>query len=176
MNIKKNIKIKNIKIKNRGFFCFWAAALIACMAAIFALSSKTGGQSGEMSGAIVSGLFGVNADGGAGAPESAAALEKFERLDFILRKSAHFLIFSALGFCVANLIGQTQIAENKKRVFWLSLGFGSFYAATDEWHQYFVPGRSCMWQDWAIDTAGVFAGVSAALLFARILKKLITKN
>jgi len=30
----------------------------------------------------------------------------------------------------------------------------SAYGATDEWHQFFVPGRSCEWGDWIADTTG----------------------
>ena len=30
----------------------------------------------------------------------------------------------------------------------------SLYGASDEWHQYFVPGRSCEFGDWIADTAG----------------------
>jgi VanZ family protein len=42
--------------------------------------------------------------------------------------------------------------------FILAVGFCSFYGATDEWHQSFVPGRSSDIFDWVADTTGaIFA-------------------
>lgn len=42
--------------------------------------------------------------------------------------------------------------------------FASFYAATDEIHQYFVPMRSCDFWDWCADTTGAL--LAAWLLHA----------
>ena len=44
---------------------------------------------------------------------------------------------------------------------WLT---GTAYAVTDEFHQSFVPGRSCEFRDIVIDSCGVLTGVLAALL------------
>ena len=41
---------------------------------------------------------------------------------------------------------------------------GTAYAVTDEFHQSFVPGRSCEFRDIVIDSCGVLTGVLAALL------------
>lgn len=40
-----------------------------------------------------------------------------------------------------------------------SLVFCSFYGVTDEWHQYFVPGRSPSAGDWLADTIGAAVAV-----------------
>jgi len=40
------------------------------------------------------------------------------------------------------------------------------YAALDELHQVFVPGRTCLLQDWLIDTAGAFVGIGLVVLWA----------
>ncbi|MEI6218316.1 MAG: VanZ family protein [bacterium] len=48
------------------------------------------------------------------------------------------------------------------RTFWLAIVIASTYGATDEWHQSFVPGRTCDVWDWASDTAGAVAGAAAA--------------
>ena len=50
----------------------------------------------------------------------------------------------------------------------LSWAFGTFYAITDEIHQYFVPGRFCDWKDVCIDSAGVALG---CLICSLITKK-----
>ncbi len=45
----------------------------------------------------------------------------------------------------------------------LTLLFCSFYGATDEWHQYYVAGRTADYTDWLADTAG--AAVAVLVLF-----------
>ena len=104
-----------------------------------------------------------------------------------LRKGAHFFVFSVLGFCVANAVrhiclerrpggaGRSDAGGDKRdhsskknghrRVFWISLCWCSAYGALDELHQYFVPGRACMWQDWLIDTMGAALGIWITCLF-----------
>lgn len=41
-----------------------------------------------------------------------------------------------------------------KLLFWVTLGFCSFYGVTDEWHQSFVIGRTPDVLDWLADTIG----------------------
>ena len=121
------------------------------MIAIFLFSSRNADQSGKMSEAVTETLFGNKSP-------------FLETLEVFVRKSAHFLIFTALGFCAANTV--KQVVHKKKSIFAISLYIGSVYAATDELHQYFVPGRSCMWQDWLLDTAGVLSGIGAAFFIS----------
>ena len=49
----------------------------------------------------------------------------------------------------------------------LSWVCGTFYAITDEIHQYFVPGRFCDWKDVCIDSAGVALGCLICSLIVR---------
>ena len=44
----------------------------------------------------------------------------------------------------------------------IAVAITSAYGATDELHQYFVPGRSCDVYDWVADTAGAFFTLLAA--------------
>ena len=46
----------------------------------------------------------------------------------------------------------------------IAWGAGTLYAVTDEFHQYFVPGRCCDWKDMCIDSAGVATGCLLCLL------------
>ena len=71
--------------------------------------------------------------------------------DLVLRKLAHFAEFAVLGALLLRAVGREGAA----------VVLGSIYAATDELHQMFVPGREASPLDWAIDTAGVVAGVVA---------------
>ena len=47
----------------------------------------------------------------------------------------------------------------------------SIYAATDEIHQIFVPGRACRVLDWGIDTGGAALGAFAVLLIITLSAK-----
>ncbi len=62
-------------------------------------------------------------------------------------KAGHFLVYGLLATLLARL-------GRGPRALWLALLATSAYGASDEWHQYFVPGRSCDVMDWLADTAG----------------------
>lgn len=153
------------KIK-RFLFWFWAAAALACMAAIFFFSSETAEQSGGTSSSLTKSLFGFS-DEKTGEPKEENRTVFIEKMGMIVRKSAHFLIFFVLGFCTANTI--KGITDNKRRLFWIPFAWCVLYAITDEIHQYFVPGRSCMWQDCVLDAAGSAAGIGAAFFIFMII-------
>ena len=53
----------------------------------------------------------------------------------------------------------------------LAFIFSVLYAASDEWHQNFVPGRSASARDVLIDSTGVCIGVLVYLLAERYLSK-----
>jgi VanZ family protein len=151
-------------IKNKKAFFFWAAATFVCMAVIFWFSAQNAEQSGELSGSLTHRILSA-LQNWFGLSDAA-----FDTLEVLVRKTAHLSIFFVFGFCAANTVW--QITQNKRRVFFISLVWCSFYAATDEWHQYFVPGRACMWQDWLIDTVGVLLGVGAAFLVIWLIAKI----
>lgn len=84
-------------------------------------------------------------------------------LNFILKKAAHiteYAILYLLTFKSINHIktvrqGKELIRElPKKTNYWLPLIFVILYAASDEIHQYFVPGRHARWYDVSFDTLG----------------------
>lgn len=140
-------------------------ASLLCMIAIFWFSSQNAEQSGEMSLSLTHRIFGT-IGGWVGVDE----IEPFiDILDMLVRKSAHLVIYGILGFCVSNTI--MQITENKRYIFWISLVWCSFYAATDELHQHFVPGRAGMWQDWVLDTVGALIGIGAAFFISSLIYK-----
>ena len=82
-------------------------------------------------------------------------------LEILVRKSAHIIVFAALGFCFANTL---KYRLKGRKLFLISVCLTSFYAVTDEVHQIFVPGRSGRFEDWLIDTAGALIGVSLAFI------------
>jgi len=67
-------------------------------------------------------------------------------------KYGHFLVYGLLATLLCRL-GTGWPAAG-----WALLA-ASAYGATDEWHQLFVPGRSCDVFDWLADTTGAALAV-----------------
>jgi hypothetical protein len=70
--------------------------------------------------------------------------------DLVLRKLAHAAEFAVLGALLLRAVAAERTA----------LALGIAYAATDELHQHFVPGRLGSPVDVLIDAAGVAIGVA----------------
>ena len=62
-------------------------------------------------------------------------------------KMGHFLVYGLLATLLVRL-------DRSPLGWWLALLVTSPYGVSDEWHQSFVPGRSCELGDWVADTAG----------------------
>ncbi len=83
--------------------------------------------------------------------------EQMDRLDGIVRKTAHFSEYALLGFLTYS-IAICWNMRNKKGTA-CSFLFVAALAAMDEFHQYFVPGRfSSLW-DVCIDSTGCLVGM-----------------
>lgn len=90
---------------------------------------------------------------------------------YIVRKTAHFLEYAALGFFLRLFLYGIRLPHLPAFVLTLLLGAG--YAGLDEYHQLLVSGRSAMWQDVVLDSAGVLFGLLLAslIIFSRVRKK-----
>lgn len=80
-----------------------------------------------------------------------------DTVDHPVRKTAHAMEYAVLGFLTAGIF-----ADKRKRWKWnilLPWLIAAGYAATDEFHQLFVPGRSGQISDVILDSAGALAGV-----------------
>lgn len=62
---------------------------------------------------------------------------KAEELDPLIRKLAHYTLYT-LGGILISVAVVTYDLTTKKKIF-ITQGIGSIYAITDEIHQYFVP-------------------------------------
>ncbi|RME01794.1 MAG: VanZ family protein [Calditrichaeota bacterium] len=80
----------------------------------------------------------------------------------------HVVVYLPLGFLLS-LATETQPGPFKKSPAFWSVFLGVAYGLTDEFHQYFVPGRFMEVFDWGADALGVFIGVGLFYL-ARALK------
>jgi VanZ family protein len=92
----------------------------------------------------------------------------FELKDKFLHAGEYFvlgaLLTRSLSVIMSGLTG---------RAFIIWIGFvGALYAASDELHQYFVPGRSCDFADWIADIVGLACG--AAIIYIIGVRKRTT--
>lgn len=145
----------------------WAWTLVAAwMVLIFLLSAQPAEASSSLSGSIlqvVGGALdaGVRALGGTGLSATARAL-----LHVVVRKTAHFVVYLVLGGLTARALVVSQSAGEGHIVpgwGWRRTGvvawlIATTYAATDEVHQLFVPGRGAQVTDVLLDSSGALVG------------------
>jgi len=129
------------------------------MGVIFAFSHQPGQDSSRLSGCItihianLLEMLGMDISG--------------MDLGFFIRKAAHFSIYFVLGILtfIANYANRRRLVESAVVAVLISTG----YAVLDEYHQSFIPGRSCQLKDVLIDSSGSFAG-AAVCLCLRLIK------
>lgn len=85
--------------------------------------------------------------------------EFIENWQIPIRKSAHFVEYMIFGFLVSLAVG--LLPGKPKVMFVFVFIFWVLYAATDEVHQAYVPGRKPSIVDVFIDSAGALAGILA---------------
>lgn len=132
-------------------------AVVAVMVFIFIMSAQTQDESSETSGRIVDIFIDVFLPGFDELPIG----EQTDKLDVItnvIRKLAHFTEYAVLGIFLALHFNELKSRLNCKAELWQSTIVGILYAISDEFHQYFVPGRGPGIKDVFIDTLGVFTG------------------
>ena len=95
-----------------------------------------------------------------------------EKIDFPVRKCAHASEYAVLGVLMLGTAYSFAEDQGKKNrlLCWCA---GTAYAATDEFHQLFVPGRSCQFRDVCIDSAGILTGI---VLFSLIKHQIAKYN
>lgn len=92
----------------------------------------------------------------------------FHTTDYIIRKLAHFSVYTLLGFLLFSAIGKCRLLSFRSLIVTVT---GFLYACSDEFHQYFVSGRSCQFTDVIIDTCGVIFGIVISIAVFRIYKR-----
>ena len=148
------------------------------MALIFSLSSQNAAVSSGTSGNVIRLIVGIFYPGFDNLP-AAEQTEIVASLQFLARKSAHFSIYMILG-----VLSFLTFISYEKLLFALRLtlsgGICLLYAASDEIHQLFIPGRSVEVIDVMIYFSGAALGIALSmlvfLLICRIKKKRTEKN
>ena len=83
--------------------------------------------------------------------------ETIATLHFLIRKAGHFTEYAILALLLRRAIGHDGL-----KPFGLALLVAATYAATDEFHQSFVPGRTPARGDVLIDTSGALVALLVA--------------
>lgn len=141
--------------------------LFCWMALIFYFSAQPADESSELSGGFVTAIIkAVYPTFDALSQQQQAHITDI--LSFIVRKTAHFSEYFVLG--VLSFWAVDTLNERKEFVKALTaFVFCVIYSASDEFHQYFVPGRACRFVDVLIDLSG---SLTAIILLAFILYKI----
>lgn len=173
---------------------FWISHMLvaAWMIFIFVMSSQPGGTSGEISGSVSHLFMQIwNVIFFRGWTEM-EILQMAEVWDYPIRKLAHMTEFGILAMLLFWMLGQyeyfkqnklvkgehkshfeiqlhgnTRLLLNKRYAFaWL---FAVIYAATDEFHQLFVPDRAGLFTDVCIDAFGATIALTVITVARRII-------
>lgn len=80
-----------------------------------------------------------------------------DAIESMVRKAAHMTEFGILSVLVYVWLGKWQMAADTRRS--LAAISAMLYAASDEFHQLFVPGRAGSIRDVVIDSTGAILGV-----------------
>ena len=96
--------------------------------------------------------------------------EIIDRIESVIRKIAHFSIYTLVGFLLMSLMSTYKMKEIDQ--IGTSLIIGVIYASTDEIHQAFIPGRGPQITDVMLDSLGVLTGIFIAILLLEIFRKI----
>ena len=153
------------KIKVTRYF-FWLMTL-AVMAFIFMMSSQNAEVSSANSEGLIFNLLNTFY-------QKFRDMSDGEKLSFIetvhapIRTAAHGIVYCALGFSMFSAMCTYAIGWGAK--FGVTIPFCIVYAASDEYHQTFVSGRSAQFQDLIVDTVGALIGISVVFIFVLVYR------
>jgi len=135
---------------------------------IFGFSAQNGEKSGSLSKTMITKISDI------------IKIDENKKESFILkgegiiRKLAHFTIYTSLGIWSMAFISTFNIKQ-LNRIIYTTI-WGIIYAGTDEIHQLFVSGRNGSILDVILDTTGVIFGICIVVIILKIKDKIKLKN
>lgn len=135
---------------------------------IFGFSSQNGEQSGGISRKVTETILKASSNYNKLEEEEKEII--LHRTESIIRKVAHFSIYTVVGFLLMGLLSTYKIKDKWRLI--MTIGIGILYAISDEFHQSFSPGRSPKITDVYIDTLGVIVGALLVILIRMVYKKI----
>lgn len=150
--MNKSIKFKKNLIFKRVLFLI---LLAIAFYVIYNFSAQNGEISGSLSLKVTE--FIVKIVSKVKNMDEVVKLHYIEKLHPIIRKLAHFSVYTVVGFSIMGFMCTFDIKNIIKVI--ISFSVGVTYAISDEIHQYFIPGRSARVFDVCIDSLGVLTGI-----------------
>ena len=141
------------------------AAMLGMMALIFFLSAQPGESSGALSESVADSMQ------HSGAADLLLPAWFSANVYANVRKWAHVYIYAALG-AAAGVTASFWLPDwTRSRQAGLAAAVCFAFAASDECHQFFVPGRAVLFSDIGVDALGFVPGILAALLVLCLLQR-----
>lgn len=155
----------------QGWVRILTTALTIClMVLIFFFSAEDADRSNATSG-MVARWFAERFTAGFSEMTAEEQQALIDDIQFTVRKSAHFLEYTALGFMIRCCLESWAGDRRKKGLGPAGWTLGALYAATDEAHQLLVDGRGGTVTDVLLDSSGVLTGVLIWTLIFRCLNR-----
>ena len=149
------------------------------MALIFSMSGKVADESAAESHGLI-GFIGEHFVPGFDEWDESRREAFIEKYDHPVRKAAHMAEYAILAILLTGALytgkeaggtdGRRGVFSSPYLIAWL---ISAIYAASDEFHQTFVPGRSGEVKDVCIDSLGALIGVFLAVIAISVIKYLI---
>ena len=146
--------------------------LLLQMWIIFGFSNQDGETSGSISRKITE-IITKNINSIQNLPKDEKEI-KLKKIEHIVRKLAHFSIYTVIGVLLMSLMSTYKIKQKNRII--ISAVIGLLYAISDEIHQAFVPGRGPLVSDVFIDFSGVIMGMLIAYIIIRFCLSKFFKN
>ncbi len=103
--------------------------------------------------------------------------EAISEIQFFIRKAAHLTEYAILAVLLWRaLYGGTALCVKASTLFIEVLFACAVFAASDEFHQSFVPSRTASLNDVLIDISGAFFGLAVCLVVARKQRSPVRMN
>lgn len=148
----------------------FAILTIATFITIFIFSSQNGNLSGTTSRGFTRKIVEIlRIDKNLSETEKENLIENSQ---FIIRKFAHFTIYTIAGINIFGFFNTFDMKMKNKII--CALFTGAVYAMTDEFHQMFSGERTASIRDVCIDSCGVLFGICIFIIFDKIIK--VRKN
>ena len=160
-----------IKFKNKLIFkrVLFLVMLVVAFYVIFNFSDQDGQASGSLSKKVTE--FIVEIISKIKTMDITKKLYYIDKLLPIIRKIAHFSIYTVVGFSIMGFMCTFDMKNIFKLL--ISFGVGVTYAISDEVHQYFIPGRSARVLDVCIDSAGVLTGIFILISLIIVMENIV---
>jgi VanZ family protein len=95
------------------------------------------------------------------------SLARIEQVQFVIRKTAHVSEYAALSLLIFRALVNTTRQARFAGVGLITLLISGAFAASDEFHQSFVPSRTSSVRDVMIDIIGAIFGMTIYWSFVR---------